>query len=174
MREGCRILGIDPGSRVVGYGAISYTPGARPEILAAGAIRPPESLPFPERLRAIRDGLAGLIREHRPDVVAIEEVFYGKSFQSALRIGESRGVAILAAAELGVPVVEYSAALIKKAVTGNGRASKPQVQAMVARLLGLGVPPEPADAADALAISLCHGHRLRFARSGRLGGKEGR
>ncbi|MBN1422728.1 MAG: crossover junction endodeoxyribonuclease RuvC [Planctomycetes bacterium] len=171
MAEGCRVLGIDPGSRVVGFGAVFLRPGARPVLLAAGAVRPPDRVSFPERLRAIRDGLAGLIREIRPDVVAIEEVFYGKSFQSALRIGESRGVAILAAAELGVPVAEYSAALVKKSVTGNGRATKPQVQAMVARLLGLGAAPEPPDAADALAIALCHGHRLRFGGRDRREGR---
>ena len=116
----------------------------------------------PHRLAEIYSRITGIMSELDPEAVAVEEVFYGKSFQSALRIGEARGVCLLAATQAGIPTFSYSAAEIKSAVTGNGRAHKSQVQAMVARLLGLEKVPRPADAADALACALCHSHRLAF------------
>ncbi|MBM4083419.1 MAG: crossover junction endodeoxyribonuclease RuvC, partial [Planctomycetes bacterium] len=116
---------------------------------------------FPERLRQIFDGLTQVVRKHRPDCVAVEEIFYGKSVKSAIRTGEGRGVALLCAALAKLPVSEYAATVVKKAVVGVGSAHKQQVQEMVRVLLGLRGIPEPEDAADALAIAICHCHRRR-------------
>jgi len=126
--------------------------------LTCGAIRlsPRESLP--RRLATIFNRLGTIIEEHRPDNVAIEDVFYALNVKSALKLGQVRGVAMLAASSAGLEVFEYSPLSIKSAVVGYGRAEKPQVQYMVARLLNLSEVPEPADAADALAIAICHLH----------------
>jgi crossover junction endodeoxyribonuclease RuvC len=115
---------------------------------------------FPEKLLKIHDGLAGLLQECRPDCVAIESVFHGINARSALKLGHARGVAILAAVEAGIPVFEYSPAEIKRAIVGNGRAEKHQVQQMVKLLLNLVKPPTPHDAADALAVAICHFHSM--------------
>jgi crossover junction endodeoxyribonuclease RuvC len=152
-----RIFGIDPGSERTGYGCIT-TDGSRHQIVTCGAItaRPVES--FPERLLHIHRGLAAVLAECRPDAVAIETVFFAANVRSALKLGQARGVAVLAAIEAGVPVVEYTPAEIKRAVVGYGRADKPQVQQMVKLILGLATLPAPHDAADALAVALCHAH----------------
>ena len=150
-----RILGIDPGSGRTGYGCIDAS-GSRCELVACGAIAAPSGCPFPDRLVRIFDGLAEVLAAHRPACVAVEQVFHGRNALSALKLGHVRGVALLAAARAGLPVAEYAAASVKQAVVGYGRAEKRQVQRMVALLLGLDEPPSPHDAADALAVAVCH------------------
>lgn len=156
-----KVLGIDPGTRVVGY-AVVETDGNRILPIVHGVIRANVKGPYPERLRSIFNGLAELIAGRQPEVAAIEEAFYGKSAQAALRMGEGRGVAMVSVATHGLPLFEYSPAEVKKAVVGNGRAHKSQVQEMVRVLLGLKEVPQPEDAADALAVAICHCNRARF------------
>jgi len=153
-----RILGVDPGTQVCGYGVIE-TRGAEARALDYGVARSRDSA-LSARLKTIYDGLSEIIEKHEPDVVAVEGAFFGKNVRSAIKIGEGRGVALLAAAQRGINVVEYAPAEVKKAVTGNGNASKPQVQQMVRAILRLREVPSPEDAADALAIAICHFHRL--------------
>jgi phosphoribosylaminoimidazole-succinocarboxamide synthase len=152
------VLGIDPGTRTLGFAVLLA--GANPRMREFGAVRLKLGDPLSLRLKAIHQALGEVIVRHRPQVVVVEEAFYGKNFQSAIRIGEARGVAILVGAMAGLPVVQYSPAMVKKAVTGNGAADKRQVQRMVARLLGLEELPEPLDASDALAIAFCHARRM--------------
>jgi crossover junction endodeoxyribonuclease RuvC len=152
-----KIFGIDPGSARTGYGCVD-TDGRRHRLVVCGSIAPPTHATFPERLLAIHAGLAALLAEHRPDCVAIENVFYAKNVRSALKLGEARGVALLAASQAGMTVAEYSPAEIKRAVVGFGRAEKHQVGQMIKLLLGLDAVPAPHDAADALAIAICHVH----------------
>src|SRR5688572_18205531 len=123
-------------------------------MVVCGAIANPASNSFPEKLRVIHAELSILIARHRPDVVAIENLFHAVNARSALKLGHARGVAMLAAVEAGVPIVEYTPAEVKRAVVGYGRAEKPQVQMMVKLLLGLAAPPSPHDAADALAVAI--------------------
>lgn len=153
-----RILGIDPGTQVVGYGIVDAS-GSELRAVAFGAIRARRTLPHAERYLQIFAGLSEVIREHQPEEVALEKVFSGKNPLAAIRIGEGRGLALLAAASHRLPVSEYAATLVKKAVLGNGSGSKAQVQDLVRRLLGLREVPSPFDAADALALAICHGHR---------------
>ena len=159
-----RVLGIDPGTKVAGYGVLEAE-GARVRALCFGVVRAegPGARALPERLQRVYRGIAHVLAAWRPDALAIEEAFVWKNVRSALAIGEGRAVAILAACEAGVPVHEYAPSLVKKAVTGQGRAQKPHVQAMVKTLLALEAAPEPFDAADALAVAFCHVHRARFA-----------
>jgi crossover junction endodeoxyribonuclease RuvC len=154
-----RVFGIDPGSDRTGYGCVE-TDGSTLRIVLCGAITTPRSS-FPLKLRAIYSRLTALIDESRPDCVAIENLFYATNVRSALQLGHARGVAMLAAVEAGVDVFEYTPTEIKRAVVGYGRAEKPQVQHMVARLLGLTAVPSPNDAADALAVAICHVHSRR-------------
>jgi len=151
------IFGIDPGSERTGYGCIE-SDGSRHRVVTCGAIGSPASRSFPDRLLAIHARLTELLVEHRPDCVAIESLFHAANVRSALKLGHARGVAMLAAVEAGVAVFEYTPAEIKRAVVGYGRADKPQVQHMVKRLLGLPAIPAPHDAADALAVAICHVH----------------
>lgn len=148
------ILGIDPGTRVTGYGIIRKD-GRRAVHVENGVISPPSSAPLSDRLSHIFKELKVIISKFRPDVVSIEEVFYATNAKSALVLGHARGVAMLAASEAGVPVCEYSTREIKKAVVGYGNADKNQVAQMVKRLLNLPEPPAE-DAADAVAAALCH------------------
>jgi crossover junction endodeoxyribonuclease RuvC len=152
-----RIFGIDPGSTRTGYGCVE-TDGTRHRLLICGAFAPPARSTFPERLHVIHDGLTRLLRETTPDCVVVENLFYSRNVRSALQLGHARGVALLAAVQAGLPVVEYTPAEIKLAVVGYGRADKVQIQQMVKLLLGLKAVPTPHDAADALAAALCHVH----------------
>ena len=168
-----RVFGIDPGSTRTGYGCVE-TDGSRHRIVLCGAISSPASASFPERLHEIHRGLAALIVQCQPDSVAIESIFYATNARSALKLGHARGVAVLAAAQAGLPVVEYSPAEVKRAVVGHGRAEKAQVQQMVKLLLGLAAVPSPHDAADALAVAICHVHAQAPARAvSRLGKEDG-
>ena len=162
-----KIFGIDPGSQRTGFGCIESL-GSRHRLIVCGALAAPVRATFPERLTIIHTGLAALLAQHRPDCVAVENIFYARNVRSALKLGHARGVALLAAAEAGLPVIEYAPAEIKRAVVGYGRAEKAQIQSMVKLLLGLDAPPSPHDAADALAIAICHMHRATGAAAGRM------
>jgi crossover junction endodeoxyribonuclease RuvC len=156
-----KVFGIDPGSARTGYGCVDGD-GTRHRLIACGAITIRSSHPFPEKLRIIHAGLVALLEQHQPDCVAIESVFHAVNARSALKLGHARGVAMLAAVEAGLPIVEYSPAEVKQSVVGYGRAEKGQVQAMVQLLLGLSAPPAPFDASDALAIAVCHLHKMNL------------
>jgi crossover junction endodeoxyribonuclease RuvC len=150
-----RILGIDPGSRVTGYGIIE-SDGNHNVYVTSGCIRT-EYADHPRRLKVIFDSLLQLLDEHRPAEIAIEQVFVAHNVDSALKLGQARGAALTACMSRELGVGEYSARTIKQAVVGNGNAAKDQVQHMVKILLGLSATPQ-SDAADALAVALCHGH----------------
>jgi crossover junction endodeoxyribonuclease RuvC len=159
-----KIFGIDPGSDRTGYGCVE-TDGSRHRIILCGAIRTPPLASFPAKLLVIHTRLAALILDCRPDSVAIENLFHATNVRSALKLGHARGVAMLAAVEAGLPVFEYTPAEIKRAVVGYGRAEKHQVQQMVKLILGLAAVPTPHDAADALAVAICHVHSQAPARA---------
>lgn len=152
-----RIFGIDPGSERTGYGCVE-TDGRRHTLVACGAITAAAGDSFPQRLERIHRELTSLIAALRPDCIAVETLFHAANARSALRLGHARGVAILAAVQAGCPIAEYTPAEVKRAVVGYGRAEKHQVQQMVKLLLGLGRAPTPHDAADALAVAICHLH----------------
>jgi crossover junction endodeoxyribonuclease RuvC len=153
-----RVMGIDCGGEYTGYGVVEQDVQGSLLHLCSGAIHlsPREALEL--RLKKICEGLTDIIGRYSPEQVAIEDVFYAVNVKSALKLGHVRGVAMLVAAQAGLEVVAYSPLSIKSAVVGYGRAEKSQVQLMVARLLSLPAPPEPADVADALAIAICHLH----------------
>lgn len=155
-----RILGIDPGSRITGYGVIELQ-GPQYRYVDSGCIRAPEGQPLGVRLRAIFEGVDTLIATYHPTAMALEQVFVYRNVDSALKLGQARGVIICAAALADVPVAEYMPTRVKQAVVGTGRASKDQVQHMVSALLKLSATPQ-ADAADALAIALCHAQSARL------------
>ena len=163
-----RVFGIDPGSDRTGYGCVE-TDGRRHRLVTCGAITAAAGDPFPIRLARIHRELSGRLSECRPDYVAVENLFYATNARSALKLGHARGVAILAAVDAGCEVLEYTPAEVKRAVVGYGRADKRQVQQMIKLLLGLDRVPSPHDAADALAVAICHVHRgigLRIADRG--------
>jgi crossover junction endodeoxyribonuclease RuvC len=159
-----RVLGIDCGSRVTGYGVIDSN-GADCLFICCGAIRSKSSDPLVDRLKTIYSGIVQIIREFEPEAAAFESLFYATNVQSALKLGHVRGVSMFAAAEANLPIYEYSPLEVKSAVTGYGRAEKPQVQQMVRALLKLNAPPQPYDASDALAVAICHIHTNRFNKS---------
>jgi crossover junction endodeoxyribonuclease RuvC len=159
-----KVLGIDPGTAVLGYGVVESQTGRAARLVECGILQTKARDPLPSRLRIIHDGITALLTRHRPDVMAVESVFYGKNVRTTVVMSHARGVVLLAADEAGVPVVEYSPAIVKKTVVGRGAALKPQVGYMVAQLLRLKSAPTPADAADGVAIALTHlltGHRRR-------------
>jgi crossover junction endodeoxyribonuclease RuvC len=154
---GRRVLGIDPGSRLCGYGVIDENGS----YVASGTIRMTPGNPLHLRLRELYDGLTSVVHEFSPTMASVEKVFFARSVRAALSLGHARGVALLALVEAGVEVFEYSPLEIKKAVTGHGKADKRQVQAMVRQILGLDFNPSP-DGADALAMAICHRGRHEF------------
>ena len=159
--DAMRVFGIDCGTEVTGFGVVDSGVGPRDAALqfrAMGAIRLTKTRAMPARLDQVFRELTAELERWRPDAVAIEEVFYSVNAKSALKLGQVRGVALLAAARLGLPLAEYAPLKIKSSVVGYGLAKKEQVQFMVARLLSLAELPEPPDAADALAIAICHIH----------------
>ena len=163
-----RLLGIDPGLRFTGWGLLEAT-GSRLRHLADGVIATDGDESVPERLRFLHDALAALLAEHRPDEAAVEETYVNRNGAATLKLGYARGVALLAPALLGIPVTEYGAKAVKKAVVGTGGASKEQVALMVRRLLPVrteipGAATRRADASDALAVAICHAHH-RASRS---------
>ena len=158
-----RILGIDPGLAAAGWGLIVYPEGG-PGDVAWGKIRTLAGVPTPQRLQKLYHEVREVIREVRPEAISVEELFFSTNVKTAMAVAQARGAILLATAESGVEIFEYTPLQIKKAVTGRGRAPKPQVQKMVATLLGLSEIPRPDHAADALAAALCHGHTLKAQR----------
>lgn len=157
--SGRRVLGVDPGSRLCGYGVIDENG----KYVASGTIRMTPGKPLHLRLGELHDGLVSVIEEFSPQMASVEKVFFAKSVRAALSLGHARGVAMLALVEGGVEVFEYSPLEIKKAVTGHGKADKRQVQAMVKQILGLDFSPSP-DGADALAMAICHQSCDKFSK----------
>src|SRR3990167_4968151 len=155
------ILGIDPGTTITGYGVIS-THNGKPEPLDFGCIKPPPKTPLQERYRIIFDSLEQLIFQFKPTAVSVESQFVMKNVQSALKLGMAKGMVYLAAERQKIPIFEYAPKKAKLAIVGNGSASKLQVQKMVAMLLCLPKLPEPEDAADALALAICHAHHIHL------------
>ena len=149
-------MGIDPGSRITGYGIIDLD-GPRSRHIVSGSIKTDSSQPVPERLKTIFEGIAEVIQHYQPAEAAVEQVFMHRNPDSALKLGQARGAAICAVVVAGLPESEYAARAIKQAVVGTGAADKTQVQRMIALLLNLPELPQP-DAADALAVAMCHGH----------------
>jgi crossover junction endodeoxyribonuclease RuvC len=148
------VLGIDPGLSITGYGLVEGS--HPPRALRAGVVRTDTEMTAPERLAELHNALTEVVTELTPNVIALETVFTNRNLQTAISVGRASGVALLVAAQAGVPVFEYVPTAIKSAVTGDGSANKEQVQQMVMRLLRLDSAPKPADASDALAIALCH------------------
>jgi len=158
-----KVLGIDPGTAVLGYGVVESAAGQPARLLECGILETKARDPLPSRLRVIHDGILALLARHRPDAMAVESVFYARNARTTMVMSHGRGVVLLAGEEAGVPISEYTPAMVKKAVVGRGGALKPQVGYMVAQLLRLRRAPEPADAADGVAIALTH---LLLTRSG--------
>ena len=150
-----RILGIDPGTAITGFGVIDYEGGAF-KFVDAGVIRTPKEQPMNERLLTVYDEMHELLTEFKPDVMSIELLFFARNVTTAMTVGQSRGIVILAATQAKVPVFEYTPMQVKQAVTGYGKADKKQIQEMVKTLLKLDVIPKPDDAADGLAIAITH------------------
>jgi crossover junction endodeoxyribonuclease RuvC len=162
-------LGIDPGTAIMGYGlvesgasVVGRLDSSDLRMVEYGALHTPANAPLVERLPMLYQGLMDLLNEHKPQVVAIEELFFNKNVRTALSVGHARGIVILAAAHAGLPVAEYTPLQVKQAVVGYGRATKEQVQSMVKILLHMDHIPRPDDAADALAIAICHIHSRAY------------
>lgn len=149
------VLGVDPGAGTTGYGVVARSGGAV-SLVECGVIRTDPNTALPRRLKEIFDGISDVLARHKVDVVAVEGVFYGKNARTTVILGHARGAVLLAATMRELEVAEYSPAEIKNAITGTGRATKEQVQFMVQRLLRLKEPPRPNDAADGVAVALCH------------------
>ena len=156
-----RILGIDPGTQITGVGIIDIDRRNDPALCYYGCIRTNTKEGHPQRLKKIYQGLAEVIGKYKPDALALEDIFYSENIKTAIVMGQARGVALLAAVNSGIEPAEYSPREVKLSVVGKGNASKSQVQFMVRNILRLKEDIEPADAADALAVALCHHHRLK-------------
>ena len=158
------VLGIDPGTAITGYGLVRQTERGDPlQVVAYGAITTPPDWAMPARLQKIYRELTALIREHHPTDGAVEQLFFSRNVKTALAVGQARGVALLALADGGVAIHEYTPLEVKQSVVGYGRAEKGQVQELVKLLLELEAVPQPDDAADALAIAICHLHSAHMA-----------
>ena len=157
-----RVLGVDPGTAITGYGVVEEVKGdLKP--LAFGVIRTPADQPLAKRLQSIYRAVRTLAHEWKPEAAAVEELFFSKNVRTAMSVGQARGAALLALADAGLDVAEYTPLVIKQAVTGYGNADKGQVQEMVRLLLELSEVPRPDDAADALAVAICHLHSAHLA-----------
>ncbi|MCS6963861.1 crossover junction endodeoxyribonuclease RuvC [Thermoflexus sp.] len=157
-----RVLGIDPGIAITGYGLVEDRAGDL-EALAYGDIRTPAEEPLPLRLRRLYEAIRALLQHYQPDVAAVERVFFGRNVTTAFAVGQARGVALLALAQAEIPVYEYTPADVKQALVGYGSAPKAQIQAMVRMLLRLPEIPRPDDVADALAVAICHLNHARLS-----------
>ena len=153
------ILGIDPGTRITGFGIIQFL--STPQVIDYGCIRPPSNLPLEKKYLIIFNDIEKLIKKYRPSAIAVETQYVKKNVQSAIKLGMARGAVVLAAAKNDIPVYEYAPTQAKLSVVGKGQASKHQVTQMITRILQLPSPPKPEDAADALAIALCHSHHSK-------------
>ena len=156
-----RILGIDPGIAIVGFGIIEYD-NIQFKVVDYGAITSPAHTPVPQRLKMIYDDLNYVIEKYKPDEIAVEELFYNNNAKTVINVAQARGVLILAGQNHNIPVFEYTPLQVKQALTGYGRASKMQIQQMMKSMLGLSEIPKPDDVADALAIAVCHGNSVRY------------
>ena len=156
------VLGIDPGTAITGYGLVRQTEDGGIEAVDFGVVLTSAKTPMPERLAQLYEGIREVVAEHHPDSSAVEELFFQKNVKTAISVGQGRGVAILALAQAGIPVAEYKPVQVKQAVVGFGGADKRQVQEMVRMLLDLEKIPKPDDAADALAVAICHVHSARM------------
>jgi crossover junction endodeoxyribonuclease RuvC len=163
-----RTLGIDPGLATLGWGVVE-THGDAAALLGCGVICTAAHTPLPARLLQIHTALGAVLERYQPDAAAIEELFFGKNSTTAMAVGQARGVALLVLAQAGLAVAEYKPTVIKQAVAGDGGADKRQMQSMVRMTLRLAVAPTPDDAADAVAVALCHGYSAPFARQVALG-----
>lgn len=166
------VLGIDPGTADTGYGVVQSA-GSQLRALDDGVIRTRAGVPLERRLVAIHAGIEELLESHRPDAVAVEELYFGSNVRTASAVGQARGVVLLAAGQRGIPVRSYTPQQVKGAVCGHGRAGKDQVCRMVARLLALAAPPHSDHAADALAVAICDVNRAPLARAVELAGGRG-
>ena len=155
-----RVMGIDPGSLCTGYGIVEETGGRLTSVHFGGIQSKPKSL-FAHRLKTIYDGLTLVIEEYQPDAVAVEDIFFAANAKSTIKLGQTRGVALLAAAQADITLAEYTPLEVKQSVVGYGRADKHQVRDMVTAILKLQQKPEPLDASDALAIAICHLHSYK-------------
>lgn len=164
-----RILGIDPGIAIVGYGVVDKE-GNRYKTIAYDAVTTKAHTPLEDRLEKVYSGVVEIIKEFKPDAMSIEELFFNNNAKTALTVGQARGVIILAAVQNHIPVYEYTPLQVKQALTGYGRASKTQIQQMMKSMLGLTEVPKPDDVADALAIAVCHGNSMRFNSIKQFGG----
>lgn len=151
-----KVLGIDPGTAVLGYGVVESGPGRQPRLVECGTLTTQARDPLPSRLRVIHDGIGALLARHRPDAIAVESAFYGRNVRTTVVLSHARGVILLAAEQAGAAIAEYSPAQVKKTIVGRGAALKPQVGYMVMQLLRLRAAPQPADAADGVAVALTH------------------
>lgn len=158
------VLGIDPGTATTGYGLVGEDDAGEARLVRCGVIATGPDIPMPERLLAIHQAVTTLIREYAPEAAAVEALFFGRNVTTALTVGQARGVVLLAAAQAGLPVYEYKPAEVKQALAGYGGADKRQMQEMVRMLLGLDAAPRPDDAADAVAVAICHLHSARLRR----------
>jgi crossover junction endodeoxyribonuclease RuvC len=158
------VLGIDPGIGTTGYGVVDEDESGGVRLIAYGAIETPPGAPMPSRLKQIYDEAFALMRQHAPESVAIEQLFFGRNVTTAISVGQARGVVLLAAAQAGLDVFEYKPAEVKQALSGYGKADKRQMQEMVRLLLNLDHIPRPDDAADAIAIAVCHLQSRRIKR----------
>jgi crossover junction endodeoxyribonuclease RuvC len=163
-----RVVGIDPGTATTGYGVIEETAG-RLVLISYGTICTPPEMAMPQRLLDLHSQLTDLLALHMPDTAAVESLFFQKNVRTAISVGQARGAVLLALAERGMPVGEYTPLEVKQAVTGYGGAEKRQVQTMVRTLLGLAELPRPDDAADALAVAICHAHSQKIFRMAEAG-----
>ncbi|HBB18981.1 MAG TPA: crossover junction endodeoxyribonuclease RuvC [Ruminococcus sp.] len=157
-----RILGIDPGYAIVGFGVLEYD-GLNFTPLEYGAVLTDAGTPFPERLRAIHEDVEFIFDKFKPDCMAIERLYFTTNQKTAIDVAQARGVTVLSAAKRGVPVSEYTPLQVKQSVVGYGKAEKRQVMEMTRQILKLAQIPKPDDAADALAIAICHGHSIRWS-----------
>jgi crossover junction endodeoxyribonuclease RuvC len=155
------VLGIDPGTAITGWGVVAKE-GNELSLVDYGAVRTSQDSPMPERLQTIYGELGQVITRHQPTAVAVEQLFFSKNVRTAMVVGQARGVALLAVADAGVPLHEYTPLEVKQSVSGYGKATKEQVQKLVQMLLGLDSVPQPDDAADAIAVAICHLHSERL------------
>ena len=157
-----RILGIDPGYAIVGFGVLDYD-GIRFTPVEYGAVLTEAGTPFPERLKAIHEDVEYIFSKYAPDCMAVERLYFTTNHKTAIDVAQARGITVLSAAKRGIPVTEYTPLQVKQSVVGYGKAEKKQVMEMTRQLLGLAQVPKPDDAADALAIAICHGHSVRWS-----------
>lgn len=160
-----RIIGIDPGYAIIGFGVLEYRGGIDFAVVGFGAITTPAGLPFTDRLKMIYDDMSQLLDEYKPDQMGIEKLFFNTNEKTAIAVAQARGVTLLPAIQRGIKICEYTPLQVKMSITGYGRAEKKQVQEMTRQMLHLSKVPKPDDVADALGLAICHGHSA-FSLSG--------